>query len=185
MYRERRYPSLSFARAALATTLLGLTIVHIAGAQATGSTNKTATPATDTKRVVAQTSKMPSPFVGTWTEYTKGAAGDTVIIRSDGTLLWNRTDEYNKGQTTFNPSQYTFAKDGKEIHLVAKNSYQFGQGFTATSDMQVVLSREANNLILESTKTQSSPIGPLHAGSNAGVIGSRTDRQEFRPVPSK
>jgi len=156
-----------------------------AGAQATGSANKTATPATDTKKVVAQNSKMPSPFIGTWTEYTKGVAGDTVIIKSDGTLLWNRTGEYNKGRTTFNPSQYTFAKDGKEIHLAAKNSYPFGQGFTATSDMQVVLSREGNNLILESTKIEGSPIGALHAGSNAGMIGSRTDRQEFRPGPAK
>ena len=165
--------------------LVALTTAGLASAQGTASQKAAPANQKATKSAVAQASKIPSPFIGTWTEDTKGAAGDTVIIKSDGTLLWNRTDEYNKGQTTFNPSQYTFAKDGKEIRLVAKNSYPFGQGFTATSDMQVVLSREGNNLILESTKSQSSPIGPLHARSNAGMIGSRTDRQEFRPGPAK
>ena len=87
MFRGRRYPSLWLVRAALATTLLGLTVVRIAGAQATGSANKTGSPATDTKGFVARKSTMPSPFIGTWTEYTKRAAGDTVIIKSDGTIL--------------------------------------------------------------------------------------------------
>lgn len=122
---------------------------------------------------------IPNSFVGKWIEYDQENPKDTLTIKEDG-IEWKRTDKLNEGVVTLKSSEYKIKEGGREIAFVAKQKRPFGQDWVASSDMDITLIHEGDYVIMETREIVSQTFGPLHSGSNAGMIGQETHTHKFK-----
>jgi len=121
----------------------------------------------------AQSPKIPNQFVGKWAEYKNNVPGDFLAIKTDS-IVWKRIDKLNKGEFEFKRSQFNIIEEGKKISFKAKNRYQFSKDSVAEGEMWVFLTREGDNIILETVQNKA---------LSSGMVTQDTDKYEFKKAP--